>query len=195
MQAGFILNMKPQIWITLCINVACVAAAYAQTRDNSIGLGLDKLHLSMSMADARAAYPALSGDPQMGLLSGAYEFDRCAFALVLEFGGNDSLFQVELDTAANVESCKTDIMRRLMAQYGPSQKGCPIWAASIYMQVDGPLEIFVTDNRPQTPSEIVRQPSCQGGTFAAVGTAGASDGQHHLGIVFHAAGSGIAIFQ
>src|ERR1051326_5114634 len=144
--------------IVFCALLAAtgVCAGPAQAPDNSLGLGLDTLHLQlhMTVAEAQAVDPAFQGNPQGPALYATYEVDGCEYLLALEFI-NNSLTQVELDTATDVESCKMAALKRLVAQYGPTQKGCPTYSGTVYMNMRGMVEVYVTDNRPPTPSPSV----------------------------------------
>jgi len=140
-----------------------------------IGLGLDKLHMHMTMEEARRAYPGLiDGSSNHGWFSlRNYRLEKCEFSVDLLFT-NNGLTIMDLETREpvavplGIDVCKPAILNRLEEQYGAPEYGAsespwPSPSAAYFRSNDG-IAIKVRDG-------IGRD-------------CGLVDGARHLSIVF-----------
>lgn len=120
---------------------------------STIGLGLERLRIGMTKADAQAAYPALTErggfDNFLQLELPPYQWEGCSFYVAVDFV-NDRLQQINVGADAKEDdSCKVTVLREIAKQYGPPQKGEPLYAFTIYMVKNTALEVDVMDTEPK----------------------------------------------
>lgn len=136
---------------TLLAAVVSSTACSKPATEDAIGLGFGNLHWRMSLADARALYPALSptsSNPnkhpqtvQSALYLDNLPHGACMLAATLFFAGG-KLISVDVETVAGDEACKKQIENELGKQYGrPSVNNGPVPPISllIHREWKGPV--------------------------------------------------------
>jgi hypothetical protein len=119
----------------------------------AIGLGLEKLHMHMSMAEARRAYPRLidwNSHPVTMLGLRPHSLEGCEFSVVLFFT-NNALTQIDLDArdavglTHNIDVCTPAILKRLEEQYGAAQPPPRHYSGAVYFKSNNIIEISASD--------------------------------------------------
>ncbi len=144
--------MKGSRAVAMLLVAVVSSTAWAKpATKNAIGLGFDNLHWRMSVAEARALYPALSpmnSNPnkhprtvQPALYLDNLRHGACTLAATLFFAGG-KLISVDVETAAGGEACKKQIENELGKRYGrPSVDNGPVPPISllIHREWKGPV--------------------------------------------------------
>jgi len=132
---------------------ACATVQERAPSPSAIGLGLERLHLGMTITAAQAAYPMLTlwarFDNAAQLDLPPYRWEQCSLVVLTDFV-DDRLQQINIGTDPEEDdSCKIAVLREVARQYGAAQKGEPLYAYTIYMVKNSALEVDVLDTEPK----------------------------------------------